>query len=130
MTEDTRIAKKQKQEVAKTEAPERIYMPAVDISEDADSIRLLADMPGVDEKSVDVNVENGVLSIEGKASIDEPEGYELVGQEYALGRFRRDFTLSDHVDVEGIKARVKNGVLEVSIPKQEEVKTRKIEITS
>jgi len=128
MTEDTKVAKKQKQEVAKTEAPERIYMPAVDISEDADGIRLLADMPGVDEKSVDVNVENGVLSIEGKASIDEPEGYELVGQEYALGRFRRDFTLSDHVDIEGIKAKVKNGVLELSIPKREEVKTRKIEI--
>lgn len=130
MTEDTKVAKKEDQEVAKTEAPETIYMPAVDIREDANGIRLLADMPGVDEKSVDVNVENGVLSVEGKAGMEPLDGYELVGREYALGRFRRDFTLSDHVDIEGIKAKVKNGVLEVTIPKRDEVKTKKIEISS
>jgi HSP20 family molecular chaperone IbpA len=127
MTEDNKLAKREKHEVTETE---QVYMPAVDISEDNNTIRLLADMPGTDQKSVDVKVENGVLSVEGKGIAEPVEGYELVGQEYALGKFRRDFTLSDQVDIEGIKAKVKNGVLEVVIPKQETVKTRKIEITS
>jgi HSP20 family molecular chaperone IbpA len=130
MTDDTKIAKKEKQEVAETARPEPVYMPAVDICEDANAIRLIADMPGADQKSVDVSVENGVLTVEGNGSVEPPDGYELVGQEYAVGRFRRDFTLSDQVDVEGIKAKVNNGVLELTIPKREEVKTRKIEITS
>lgn len=130
MTADTKLAKKEKKEVVEAGAAETIYMPAIDIRDNGDTIHLLADMPGVDEKSVDVNVENGVLTVEGKAHAEPPEGYELVGREYALGRFRRDFTLSEQVDVEGIKARVSNGVLEVTLPKRDEVKTRKIEIGS
>jgi HSP20 family molecular chaperone IbpA len=130
MTENTKVAKKEKQDVAETGQPETVYMPAVDICEDANAIRLLADMPGADQKSVNVSVENGVLTVEGKGSIEPPKGYELVGQEYAVGRFRRDFTLSEQVDVEGIKAKVNNGVLELTIPKRAEMKTRKIEITS
>ena len=87
-------------------------------------------MPGVDQQSVDVTVENNVLIIEGKGHIEKPEGYQLIGQEYGLGKYRRDFTLSNAVHTEGIKARVQKGVLEVTIPKREEVKARKITITN
>lgn len=118
------------QAVQEEQAPETIYVPHVDISENNDRIRLVADMPGVDPKSVDLTVENNVLTVEGLAQPDRPAGYERVGQEYGIGRYRRDFTLSDAVAVDGIKARVQNGVLEVTIPKREEVKTRKIEITT
>lgn len=105
-----------------------IYVPAVDISEGVECIRLVADMPGVDQESVDVTVEKGVLTIEGRTHLQRPAGYELVGEEYGVGRYRRDFTLSDRLNAEGIKARVQHGLLELTIPKREEMKTRKIKI--
>ena len=107
---------------------EATYVPEVDISEDAHQLRLIADMPGVDKSSVDVTVQSNVLTIEGAAKVSVPEGCELIGQEYSVGRFRREFTLSDQVDTKGIKARVSHGVLDLTIPKREEVKTKKIEI--
>lgn len=129
MTEITKVATKEGLELAEAERPETVYIPTVDICEDANTFRILADVPGADQRSVNVTVGNGVLTVEAKGSIDPPAGYELVGQEYAVGRFRRDFTLSDQVDVEGIKARVSNGVLTITIPKREDVKARKIEIS-
>jgi HSP20 family molecular chaperone IbpA len=127
---DTDVAKKEEQAVQATRTPETetTYIPDVDISETNECIRLVADMPGVDQASVDVSIEHNVLTIEGTAHCDAPEGCELVGQEYGIGRYRRDFTLADSVDTTGIKARVRHGVLELTLPKREEVKTRKIEI--
>jgi HSP20 family molecular chaperone IbpA len=107
---------------------ETTYIPDVDICENEERIRLVADLPGVTQESVDVTVENNVLTIEAKAQVDVPQGYRLAGQEYGVGTYRRDFTLSDVVDGAGIKARVKHGVLELTIPKRESVKMRKIEI--
>jgi HSP20 family molecular chaperone IbpA len=124
------LAKKEPDAVETVVTPEveAVYVPDVDIRESADCVRLVANMPGVDQKSVEVTVENNVLTVEGRASIEPPRGYEPLDREYAVGKFRRDFTLSDAVNTEGIKARVRHGVLEVSLPKREEVKTRKIEI--
>lgn len=118
------------QELQKAQAAdtETIYVPDVDIREDSECIRLDANLPGLDQESVDVNVENGVLTIEGRAHIDSPQGYTLVGQEYGVGRYRRDFTLPNAVDAEGITARVRHGVLEVTLPKHDEVKSRTIKI--
>lgn len=113
---------------AQAAGTEMIFVPDVDIREDRECIRLDANMPGVSQESVDVSVENGVLTIEGRARVDSPQGYELVGQEYGVGRYRRDFTLSDAVDVDGIKARVRHGVLEVTLPKHDKVRTRKVKI--
>jgi HSP20 family molecular chaperone IbpA len=106
------------------------YVPDVDIVENSEHITLLADMPGVGQDSVGVTVENNVLTVEGTANTDRPAGYDLVGQEYGVGRYRRDFTLPPEADVEGIKGRIRHGVLEVTVPKREEVKTRKVEIES
>jgi len=131
MTERNETRKQEDSQVVRqSQEPTReyVYVPYVDISEGAHCIRLTADMPGVDKSSIDVTVENNVLSIEGSACVDVPEGYELVGQEFGVGRYRRDFTLSEDVDTANIKARVNHGVLELSIPKREEVKARKIEI--
>ena len=108
--------------------PGRVFLPAVDIFETPQALVLVADMPGVDRKSVDVTVENNVLTVAGRAHLDAPDGYGLVGQEYGVGKYRRDFTLSNAVDTERIKARVQHGVVEVTIPKREAVKTRSIEI--
>ena len=108
---------------------EPVYVPRVDIRESAESFVVVADMPGVDEKSVEATVQNRVLTIEGWTKIEKPQGHEELGREFGAGRFRRDFTLPDAVDPDRIQARVKNGVLTVSIPKKDEVKARKIQVT-
>lgn len=128
---DTQVAKREETSVQRpTPVTETVYVPDVDISESNDTIRLTANMPGVGQDAVEMTVENDVLTIEGVANVDVPEGHGLVGQEYGVGRYRRDFTLSDAVDASAIRARMQNGVLDVTIPKREEVKTRKIEIES
>jgi HSP20 family molecular chaperone IbpA len=106
------------------------YLPDVDIYEAGDEIHLRANMPGVDQHSVEVTVENNVLTVEGQAHIDEPQGHELAGQEYAVGKYRRDFTLSNDVDAGAVKARMQHGVLELTLPKREEVKKKQIKIES
>ncbi|MBN2131613.1 MAG: Hsp20/alpha crystallin family protein, partial [Sedimentisphaerales bacterium] len=88
---ETQVAKRENQAVQRAQAPETetIYIPDVDISENNERIRLVADMPGVDRKSVGVSVENNVLTIEGEAHAETPDGYELVGREYGVGKYRR-----------------------------------------
>jgi HSP20 family protein len=108
---------------------EPVYAPRVDIREDAERFTVVADMPGVDEKSVEATVQNRVLTIEGWSRPEKPHGHEALGQEFGCGRYRRDFTLPDAVDPARIQARVKHGVLTVTIPKREEVKARKIAVT-
>lgn len=112
-------------------APENepVYVPRVDVRETAEGFAVVADLPGVDEKSVEATVQNRVLTIEGWTNTEKPQGYEELGREFGAGRFRRDFTLPDAVDPDRIQARVKNGVLTVAIPKKDEVKARKIQVT-
>ena len=112
-------------------APENepVYVPRVDVRENAEAFVVVADLPGADEKSVEATVQKRVLTIEGWTQLDKPQGGEELGREFGAGRFRRDFTLPDAVAAERIQARVKNGVLTVTIPKKDEVKARKIQVT-
>jgi len=114
--------------VPQTPENEAVYAPRVDIREDADCFTVVADMPGADEKSVEATVQKRVLTLEGWARSDKPQGLEALGQEFGMGRYRRNFALPEAVDPERIQARMKNGVLTVTIPKKEEVKARKIQI--
>ena len=108
---------------------EPVYVPRVDVRETAEGFAVVADLPGVDEKSVEATVQHRVLTIEGWTKAEKPQGHEELGREFGAGRFRRDFTLPDAVDPDRIQARVKNGVLTVAIPKKDEVKARKIQVT-
>lgn len=108
---------------------EPVYVPRVDVRENAEAFVVVADLPGVNEKSVEATVQKRVLTIEGWTQLEKPQGGEELGREFGAGRFRRDFTLPDAVDPERIQARVKNGTLTVTIPKKEEVKARKIQVT-
>ena len=106
----------------------RIYAPQVDIIERKDDIVIIADMPGVDEKSVDITLEKNVLTIYGRVDAYAPENYKNFLSEYGIGDYQRVFTLSDEVDRDKIQATVKNGVLKLVMPKAETIKTRKIPI--
>lgn len=105
------------------------WTPAVDIREEKDHFVLHADVPGVDPKAIEINMENGILSISGtreKEAVEEGKNYKRV--ERVRGSFMRRFTLPDYADAERISARSTNGVLEIVIPKHEKVKPRKIEV--
>ena len=106
-----------------------VFSPRVDIRESPECFTVVADLPGADAKSVEATVQNRELTIEGWGRPAKPEGHELLGQEFGTGRFRRDFTLPDTVDSERIQARVKCGVLTVTLPKRDEVKARKIQVS-
>ncbi len=118
---------RQPEQIERTRAS-RIYNPDVDIIERKDDIVLIADMPGVDETSVEITIEKNVLSIYGKVEPEIPEKMRLAYAEYGLGDYQRIFTLSGEIDREKIKATVKNGVLKLIMPKAEAAKTRKIEV--
>jgi HSP20 family protein len=115
---------------AQTPEQEPVYAPRVDIREDRERFQIVADMPGVEQNAVDATVQNGVLTLEGWSRPERPQGYEPLGREFGASRFRRDFSLPDAADPARIQARIKQGVLVVTIPKREEVKARKIAITS
>ena len=105
------------------------WVPAVDIKETDTGFEIHADIPGVNPDDIEVHMENGVLSIKGERESetkDEREGYKRVERQH--GVFYRRFSLPDTADADKISAKSKNGVLEITIPKQEEVKPRKISV--
>jgi HSP20 family molecular chaperone IbpA len=85
-------------------------------------------MPGVDKSHVDINVESGILNIEGRLDFAKYEGMQPVYTEYNIGHYRRSFSLSNKIDQGGISADMKDGVLTVTLPKAAEAKPRKITI--
>ena len=106
----------------------RTYTPAVEIYQNNESIVLLAEMPGVDEESVEITYERGILEIKGSAHRDSFEDYSLVRSEAPLGNYKRTFKLIEDVDVENIEASIKCGVLKLVLPIHEKAKPRKITV--
>ncbi len=108
----------------------KVFIPRVDIRETGDAIILLADMAGVDEKTIDITLEKNVLTLSGRVEPDVYEGYRAAYVEYEAGDYERAFTLSDEIDRDRIEASVKNGVLKLTLPKAQPVKLRKISVKS
>jgi HSP20 family protein len=106
----------------------QIYTPQVDIVERKDDIVLIADMPGVNETSVEINLEKNVLSIFGRVDEETYKDHKRAYAEYGVGDYERTFTLSDEIDRDRIQATVKNGVLKLVLPKAEAVRSRKISV--
>ncbi|MBP1774060.1 MAG: heat shock protein Hsp20 [candidate division NC10 bacterium] len=106
----------------------RTYLPDVDICETQDSVWLWADMPGVDEGSIEVKLADGVLSIEGQVSLQDYENLAPVYTEYNVGNYLRRFAVSSDIDADQIKASMANGVLKVELPKAESAKPRRIPV--
>lgn len=105
-----------------------VFTPAADIYENDDSLLVVCDMPGVEEKNVEIGLEDDVLTITGNQGEYHPENYQLVYQGYHTGIYRRAFTLTTGIDQEKIKARLSNGVLSITLPKSAAAKPRKIAI--
>jgi HSP20 family protein len=108
----------------------RRWIPAMDVVENDDNYVLRADLPGLSEGDVNVELEDNVLTISGKRSSEHEErknGYRRVERSY--GSFSRSVTLPEGVDADGIEANFDKGVLEVKVAKPEQIKPRKVAIT-
>ena len=99
------------------ESKRPVYPPRTEIRETKDEIVLVAEMPGVDAASVEVTLEDDVLTIVGRTRDVEPEGYRRIYAEFERGDFERSFVLSEGADAEKIEASVKDGMLQVRVPK-------------
>lgn len=110
--------------------PVRTFVPKVDISETEDALWLWADLPGVHQDSLDLRLENGRLSIEGRVALDEYSNLSPLYTEYNVGSFLRTFEVSDQVAADQIEARIAQGVLEVKLPKSERALPRQIPISA
>jgi HSP20 family protein len=105
------------------------WVPRVDIHEEKDRFVVLADVPGVDPKDIDITAENGVLTVRGERRSEKhttDNGYERL--ERVSGSFLRRFTLPEGANTDAIKAKQTNGVLEVTIPKTPAIQPRRISI--
>lgn len=127
---DKDLQVQEKQELQTTSESTRnvpIFVPAVDIYESQNELTLLADMPGVANDGVDIDLKDDQLTIRGKAGTEEQTGTVLL-REYSVGDYYRQFTLSNAIDREKITAAMKDGVLKVVLPKAEAAKPRKIAV--
>lgn len=105
------------------------FAPAFDLTERADAFVLRADVPGVDDKDLDIAVHDGVLTVSGsRQAEDRQEDDRRPIHERRFGAFRRSFSLPETADGERIEAALANGVLTLTVAKKAEVKPRKIAI--
>ncbi len=127
--QELQVQKKRELE-SKEEAtiPARIFMPAADIFEADNDLTIILEMPGVEKKNVDINVEDGVLNIEGRIDLTKYHGLQPLYTEYNIGHYSRSFRLSSKIDQAKIGAEMKDGVLSLKLPKVAEAKPRTIQV--
>ena len=131
---DKEMELKEKKEAKKVAGegtrPGPVFIPAVDILENANEIVVLADMPGVESKNVDIDLKDNQLTITGK--VDPPEGDKEASlyKEFNWGDYVRQFTLSNVIDQGKISAKMEKGVLRLVLPKVEKAKPQKIKVVA
>lgn len=109
-------------------APMLAYLPTTDIFETEEALTVVLEMPGVDRDNVDISVENGVLTVEGRIQFGKYEGLQPLYSEYNVGPYRRSFRITSRVDQANIRAEMVDGVITLVLPKAEATKPRRIEI--
>lgn len=109
----------------------KTFVPAIDVKENEDALLVTADLPGIDPESIDVSINDGLLTIQGERKSDQEttEGQSHL-IERRFGAFRRSFTLPSQVDIESIEATHDHGVLTIKLPKDVAAKTKKISVRS
>ena len=130
-TDNKELKVREKQELAQPAEQTRpgvIFTPSVDIFETDSEITLLADMPGVLPDNLTIDLRDNTLTLEGDIAAVDAEKEELVYTEYAIGRYYRQFTLSEVIDQAKIDAQIQDGVLRLSLPKVAKATPRKIAV--
>lgn len=133
MGDTKELQAREKQEVtasAEQTQPGLVFTPAVDIFETETALTLLADMPGVKSEDVVIDLRDDVLTITGDVKPFEGEDEKDVLVEFEVGRFHRQFSLSEAINQSAIDAKLADGVLRLTLPKAEKAVPRKIEVTA
>lgn len=105
------------------------WTPSVDIYENENELVLSAEAPGIEDKDIEIKIENNTLSIQGERKIEKEtkeENYHRIERSY--GSFYRSFTLPTNINQDNIKAEYDNGVLRISMPKKPELKPKKVKV--
>jgi HSP20 family protein len=131
-TKEMELKKKKEMQkgAGETMRPGPVFIPAVDILESANEIVVYADMPGVESKNVDVDLNENQLTIIGRIDPVEAEKEVSLYKEFNWGDYYRSFTLSEVIDQAKIVAKMEQGVLRLTLPKVEKMKPRKISVTA
>ncbi len=128
-TQELQVQKKREiDDKQESTVPARLYVPVADIYEAPDALTVILEMPGVQKSDVAVNVEDGVLSVEGRIDLSKYQGLQPLYTEYNIGHYARSFRLSGKIDQNKIAAEMKDGVLSLRLPKVGEAKARTIKI--
>ncbi len=134
MTETSKELKvQQKQEVASSAEqtrPGAVFSPRVDIYETPQQIRLLADLPGVKNEDLKIDLRDNILTISGNVAPFEGADERDILIEYEVGQYYRQFTLSQVIDQSKIDEQLKNGVLQLRLPKVEKASPRTIKVSA
>jgi len=133
MAESKELKVKEKQEVAapaEQTRPGLVFTPAVDIFETDSQLTLMADMPGVASDDINIDLRDGVLTLTGDVKPWQKEGASSVLVEFEIGKYYRQFTLSETIDQERIEAQLKDGVLKLTLPKMAKAQPRKITVSA
>jgi HSP20 family protein len=133
MAENTMTMEVEKEEITPAEETERTrecrcFVPRADIYEADNQIVIVADVPGIDENSVQVTLEKNILTITAYVELPDMEGFTPAFAEYEVGDYQRSFKLSDEIDREKIQATIKDGVLRLYLPKAGAALARKISV--
>ncbi len=126
MEKNTEIAKREEQGLEKASSPLYEVVPAVDIFEDDNEILLYADMPGVLKENIQVDIDNGNLSLAGTRKLETSENVNW--EEFVDVKYVRSFSVPQTIDVDKVAAELKEGVLCLHLPKSEAAKPRRIDI--
>ena len=102
------------------------FAPPVDVYEDEHSVTLKIEVPGIDEKDIDVRIENNTLTVQGERKFEKEENFRRVERQY--GSFTRTFTLPNTIDQESVQATYEKGVLNVKLAKKAEAKPKQIKV--
>jgi HSP20 family molecular chaperone IbpA len=131
MAENQELQTQQKREVGKGEestTPTTAFIPSADIYETENALTVVLEMPGVRRDDVDVSVEEGLLTVEGRIDFKTYEGMQPVYSEYNVGPYRRSFRISSQIDQAKISAEMRDGVIMLELPKAEAAKPRRITV--
>jgi HSP20 family molecular chaperone IbpA len=131
MASEQELRVQQKREVEKKQEstiPARVFVPVTDIFETEEALTVTMEMPGVDKGSVEVGVENDVLTIEGRIDFSKYDGLQPLYTEYNIGNYARSFQLSSKIQQDAISAELKDGVITLVLPKAKKAQPRRIKV--
>ena len=132
MPDSQELQVQQKREVEKkTEGttPARVFVPVTDIFETPEALTVVLEMPGVDRNSIEASVEDDVVTIEGRIDFTKYGSMQPMYTEYNVGHYARSFEISNKIDQSRISAQMKDGVVTIVLPKAEQAKPRKIQVS-